>query len=672
MAPRPERGLRGRPGQNIVIAELGSLCLVLALCLSLAQSGMGWFGGRRPALAGGAEGAAYGALIAAVLAFAALVYAFVTSDFSVQNVADNSHPDQPLFYKVAAAWGSHEGSMVMWCMDITIYGAAVALFGRNLPRGLKSKALATQGAIAALYIAYTLFASNPLMRLATPPVEGAPLNPVLQDPLMAIHPPILYLGYVGFSVVFSFCVAALLEKRVDSAWARWVRPWTLLAWSFQTVGITLGSFWAYYELGWGGWWAWDPVENASFMPWLIGTALLHSAIVTEKRGALPGWTVFLGLATFTFSMLGAVLVRSGVLTSVHSFAADPARGALLIGILVIVAGSAFTLFAIRFPSLPAGGAFAPISRESGMVLNNIFLTAATATVALGTLYPIIGEALGGQTVSVGTPYFNLTFAPLMALLAIVVPAGALLSWKRGDARGLSQRLWLAAVLAIVAGLISIAINSPRNAMAAVGVALGAWLIVGSLIEVAERIKLFRAPMEEVRRRVFGLPRGAWGMTLAHIGLGVIALGACFETAYKITASEVLTAGQSMQVGAYQLTLNQVAQVDGPNYEADEARLTVHDRSGRASDMTAANRFFASARPGAQTTTKVGLSFRGIDDLFVSLGDERPNDKGELGRLIVAHVNPWIRLVFLGPLLMALGGALSLSDRRLRLAAGARR
>ena len=389
-----------------MIVEIGSFALALALALSMAQVALSAAARRRRSvvLAGAGEGAALAAFAAVAIAFAALMHAFIASDFSVANVAANSHSAKPLLYRVAATWGSHEGSMLLWCLALTGFGAAVAGLGRNLPSGLRATAVATQGVLGAVFLAYTALASNPFLRLGAPPVEGRSLNPLLQDPALAVHPPFLYAGYVGMSVVFSLAVAALIEGRVDAAWSRWVRPWTLAAWSLLTVGITLGAFWAYYELGWGGWWFWDPVENASFMPWLIATALLHSAVVTEKRGALAGWTVFLSLAAFSFSMLGAFLVRSGVLTSVHAFAVDPTRGVLLLAILGGVSGLAFTLFAWRAPALARGGLFAPISRESALVLNNILLAAATATVLLGTLFPLIREpsrlATGADAVSV--------------------------------------------------------------------------------------------------------------------------------------------------------------------------------------------------------------------------------------------------------------------------------
>src|SRR4051812_727726 len=471
-------------------AEIGAFALVLALAFSIAQIGLSGIARlrRSTTLAAAGEGAAVAAFLGVAIAFACLMHAFVVSDFSVANVAANSHTEKPMLYKVAGAWGSHEGSMLLWCLALTGYGAAAVLFGRSLPRGLKASMVAVQGALGTVFLAYTVFASNPLARLLNAPVEGRSLNPLLQDPALAIHPPFLYSGYVGMSVVFSLAVAALIEGRVDAAWARWVRPWALTAWSLLTVGITLGSFWAYYELGWGGWWFWDPVENASFMPWLIATALLHSAVVTEKRGALAGWTVFLALAAFTFSMLGAFLVRSGVLTSVHAFAVDPTRGVLLLIILGVTSGLGFTLFAWRAPTLGTGGLFAPISRESALVLNNILLAAATATVLLGTLYPLIREAATGESISVGPPYFGLTFTPLMVVLFMVLPAGPLLAWKRGDARGVVQRLWVAVLAGGALALLALALTSPKKALGALGVGMGGWLVAGALAEIVERTR----------------------------------------------------------------------------------------------------------------------------------------------------------------------------------------
>ncbi|HEY0647379.1 heme lyase CcmF/NrfE family subunit [Phenylobacterium sp.] len=653
-----------------MIVEIGAFSLILALALSVAQVGLSAAARMRRsvALAGAGEGAALAAFAGVALAFAALMHAFVVSDFSVSNVAANSHSAKPLLYRVAGTWGSHEGSMLLWCLALTGFGAAVAGLGRDLPRGLRALTVATQGLLGTVFLAYTVFASNPLARLAEAPAEGRSLNPLLQDPALAVHPPFLYAGYVGLSVVFSLAVAALIEGRVDAAWSRWVRPWALAAWSMLTVGITLGSFWAYYELGWGGWWFWDPVENASFMPWLIATALLHSAVVTEKRGALSGWTVFLALAAFTFSMLGAFLVRSGVLTSVHAFAVDPTRGVLLLIILGVTAGLGFALFAWRAPTLSQGGMFAPISRESALVMNNILLAAATATVLLGTLYPLIREAMTGEAISVGPPYFNLTFTPLMTALLVLLPAGPLLAWKRGDARGLVQRLWAALLIAGAAGLLTIAVVSPKKALGAAGIALGGWLIAGALAELAERTRAFRVPPGESWRRLTGLPRGAWGMTFAHLGLGVFALGAVFETAWKIEAAEALPIGGAIDVGAYHVRLDDVRGVEGPNYDADRGTITV-TRKGRPVCRVEPERRLYIA--GGQTTSEVGLCYQGLSHVYVVLGEQRGGGV-QPTFLVRAYWNPWASLIFAGPVLMGLGGLISLSDRRLRLGVGRRR
>jgi cytochrome c-type biogenesis protein CcmF len=654
-----------------MIAEFGSFALILALAFAIGQTALSVAARvrRSTVLAAAGEGAALASFAGVAIAFACLIHAFVTSDFSVANVAANSHTEKPMLYKVAGAWGSHEGSILLWCFILTGYGAAAATLGRGLPRGLKALMVATQGALGTVFLAYTVFASNPLLRIAAPPVEGRSLNPLLQDPALAIHPPFLYSGYVGMSVVFSLAVAALIEGRVDAAWARWVRPWALAAWSFLSIGIMLGAFWAYYELGWGGWWFWDPVENASFMPWLMATALLHSAIVTEKRGALAGWSLFLALGAFTFSMLGAFLVRSGVLTSVHAFAVDPKRGVLLLIILSLTAGSAFALFAWRAPKLAPGGVFAPVSRESALVLNNILLAAATATVLLGTLYPLIREAMTGEAISVGPPYFNLTFAPLMAALAIILPAGPLLAWKRGDLQGVGQRLWAAALVALGCGLVTYAFVSPRKALGALGVSIGAWLVVGAAVELIERTRAFRVPAADSWRRLTGLPRGAWGMTLAHLGLGVFVLGACFELGWKGEAAEALPLGGALDVAGYHLVLETVGPREGPNFESERALIRV-TRNGKPVCTGEPDRRFYPA--GGQTVSGIALCYRGVSHLYMVLGERRKATDGTPVWLIRAYWNPWATLIFLGPVIMALGGLTSLSDRRMRLGVASRR
>ncbi len=646
-------------------AELGSFALILALVLSLAQAGFSVAGcvRRSSVLAGAGEGAAGGAFLCVAFAFGALMWAFVTSDFSVVNVAENSHTAKPMLYKIAGVWGNHDGSMLLWCLALTGFGAVIALRGDGLPARLKASAVACQGVLGALFIAYSVFASNPLLRLANPPVEGASLNPILQDPFLAIHPPFLYAGYVGMSVVYSLAVAALIEGRIDAAWARWVRPWALASWSLLTVGITLGSFWAYYELGWGGWWAWDPVENASFMPWLAATALLHSAVVTEKRGALSAWTVFLALMAFTFSMLGAFLVRSGVLMSVHAFAVSPTRGMLLLTILGIAAGGGFGLYAWRAPSLPPGGLFAPVSRENALVVNNLFISAATATVLLGTLYPLLRSALTGEMASFGGPYYYLTFVPLMAIVLVLLPIGPLLAWKRADLMGAVQKLWVAGLLAAAAGVLTLALNQPMKLPAAFGVMLGVWLIAGSLAELAERSRVGKAGPGGALRRLARLPRGAWGMTLAHIGIGVFVLGASYETAWRVEAAKVMGLGDHLALGAYQLTLQSVGPQDGPNFDAERARVSVVKDGTVVCRAEPARRFYPVQR---QTISKVAICPPGVSDIYIVLGERRDGPGGQPVWLVRAYWNRWSRLIFGGPLLMAIGGAISLSDRRLRI------
>jgi cytochrome c-type biogenesis protein CcmF len=652
-----------------MITEIGAFALVLALALSLAQLVLSAAGRirRSAVLRRAGEGAAAAAFVAVAISFFALMHAFLTSDFSLAYVAANSHTEKPLLYKITGVWGGHEGSLLLWCLAMTGFGAAVAFGGRNLPRELKATAVAAQGALGSLFIAFTVFASNPFLRLPQVPLEGRSLNPLLQDPALAIHPPFLYGGYVGLSVVFSFAIAALVEGKVEAAWARWVRPWTLAAWSLLTVGITLGAFWAYYELGWGGWWAWDPVENASFMPWLVATALLHSAIVTEKRGALSVWTVFLALLAFTFSMLGAFLVRSGVLISVHAFAVDPERGMLLLAILGLASGIGFALFAWRAPTLKPGGLFAPVSREGALVLNNLFLSVACATVLFGTLFPLVVTAATGRTLSFGEPYFNLTFGPLMAATLLILPAGPLLPWKRGDLKGVTQRLGLAAGAALLVGVGVFALQEPRRAFAAVGVAVGVWVILGTVAELVERSRLGRLPFGDSLRRLGALPRGSWGMTLAHIGMGVFALGACFETAWKVEAAEILGPGDSLRLGAYSVTLDSARTLEGPNYIAEGANLRVTRADGGAPVCSGfpERRFYPAGR---QTTSETALCFKALDDIYLVLGERRAKPDGGPGWLVRAYFNPWARLIFLGPLLMALGGLLSLTDRRLRFAA----
>ncbi|MEX2318579.1 MAG: heme lyase CcmF/NrfE family subunit, partial [Bauldia sp.] len=529
--------------------------LVLALGLALVQSTVPLWGALtdNPRLAAVGGPAAVTMFLFVGLAFAALTHAYVVSDFSLLNVVENSHSQKPLVYKFSGVWGNHEGSMLLWVLILALFGALVAAFGSNLPEKLKALVIAVQGWIASAFLLFILATSNPFLRLHPAPLEGEDLNPILQDIGLAIHPPLLYLGYVGCSIAFSFAVAALIEGRIDAAWARWARPWTLTAWMFLTVGIAMGSYWAYYELGWGGFWFWDPVENASLMPWLAATALLHSAIVMEKREALKIWTILLAILAFSLSLLGTFLVRSGVLTSVHTFASDPTRGVFILAILVVFIGGALTLFAFRAGTLAPGGVFAPISREGALVLNNIFLSAAAATVIIGTLYPLLLESVTGRVISVGAPFYNLTFVPLVIPLLLIVPFGPLLAWKRGDLRAAAERLMLAFGIAILATILAAYLNGAQSALALLGVWLGVWLIGGALSELAFRIKVGAAPLAESLRRAAGLPRSAWGTTLAHAGVGVMVLGIA-ASAWSTEDIRTMKPGDTAAVAGYDVTL----------------------------------------------------------------------------------------------------------------------
>jgi len=517
-----------------MIAEAGHYALVLALALALIQSVVPVIGARLgdPALMNVARSTALTQFMFVALSFAALTWLHVASDFSVQNVYENSHSLKPMLYKLTGVWGNHEGSMLLWVLILALFGALVAGFGNNLPRPLRALVLAVQGWVGSAFYLFILATSNPFARIANPPIEGRDLNPVLQDIGLAIHPPMLYLGYVGFSISFAFAVAALIEGRIDAAWARWVRPWTLTAWIFLTLGIAMGSYWAYYELGWGGWWFWDPVENASLMPWLAGTALLHSAVVMEKREALKIWTILLAILTFSLSLLGTFLVRSGVLTSVHTFASDPSRGVFILMILCLFIGGSLGLYAWRASALKQGGLFAPISREGALVLNNLLLTTACATVLVGTLYPLALEVLTGEKISVGAPFFNLTFAPLFLPLLLAVPFGTQLAWKRGDLVAAAQRLTAAGIVALVTIAVVWAWARGGAAFAPVMIGIAAFVIIGAIIDITERTQLFRTSLGISWSRARGLPRSTWGSAFAHAGRGVALIGIVCETTWN--------------------------------------------------------------------------------------------------------------------------------------------
>ncbi|MBB5046556.1 cytochrome c-type biogenesis protein CcmF [Rhodopseudomonas rhenobacensis] len=646
-----------------MIAEAGHYALVLALGLALIQATVPVLGARLrdPALMNVARSAALAQLLFVGLSFTALVFLHVTSDFSVANVFENSHSMKPLLYKITGVWGNHEGSMLLWVSILALFGGLVAAFGNNLPLSLRAHVLAVQAWVATAFYLFILITSNPFLRLDDPPIEGRDLNPVLQDIGLAVHPPMLYLGYVGFSISFSFAIAALIEGRVDAAWARWVRPWTLVAWIFLTLGIAMGSYWAYYELGWGGWWFWDPVENASLMPWLAGTALLHSAVVMEKRNALKVWTILLSILTFSLSLLGTFLVRSGVLTSVHAFATDPTRGVFILLILCIFIGGSLSLYASRASSLKQGGLFAPISREGALVLNNLFLTTACATVFIGTLYPLALEVLTGDKISVGAPFFNLTFGPLFVPLLLAVPFGPLLAWKRGDLAGAAQRLIAAGVAALIAMALLWSFVHGGSTLAPLAIGLAVFVIAGAGVDLVERIGLFRNPLGIVWRRARGLPRSTWGTAFAHAGVGVALIGIVCETTWNSEYIGTMSAGQSAKLAGYELKLDGLQSRQGPNFRELLAQFTVTEAGRPIGVMNPSKRSFAAR---GSSTSEAALLTRGVSQLYVSLGE--PAADG--GIAVRIYHKPMVLLIWFGPLLMAFGGLLSLSDRRLRVGA----
>jgi len=649
-----------------MIAETGHFALILALIVAIIQGTLPLVGAqvRNQAWMSLAAPAALMQFLFIALSFAALTYSFVTSDFSLKVVASNSHTLKPMLYKISGVWGNHEGSMLMWVLILAIYGAAIAAFGNNLRPSLKVRVLGVQALLAVSFLLFILLTSNPFDRLQPAPIDGNDLNPLLQDPGLAFHPPLLYLGYVGFSITFSFAVAALLEGRVDAAWARWVRPWTLAAWGFLTGGIVLGSWWAYYELGWGGWWFWDPVENASFMPWLAGTALLHSAIVSEKRDTLKSWTIFLAIIAFAFSLLGTFLVRSGVLTSVHAFASDPDRGVFILAILVISIGTAFALYAWRGPSLKGTGLFQPVSREGGLLLNNFLLTVAAFSVLLGTLYPLFVDVLELGKVSVGAPYFNSVFVPMMIPMILVMGVAPFLSWKRGDGTGALNRLKIAGAIALLGGIgVWLAIDR-ASIFAAFGIALAIWLFAATLTELAGRIHLFKVPVSESWRRLMRQPRASWGMTLAHAGIALGVAGMTASSAWQVEKVQAMKPGQSVEVSGYTFTLIDAREVPGPNYQA--LRGTFEVKSGSLIlRLQPEKRVYTVSR---QPTTEAAIHPTFLGDIYAVIGD--PDGQG--GYVTRLYFNPLVPWMWVGAMIMVLGAGISLSDRRHRVGAPSQR
>ncbi|MGY6274845.1 heme lyase CcmF/NrfE family subunit [Methylomonas sp. MgM2] len=639
-----------------MIPEIGQFSLILALCMALVQGVLPFIGASK-GIAGWvrvAKSAALGQLLFMALAYACLTYSFIVHDFSVAYVAQNSNTALPFLYLISGVWGAHEGSLLLWALTLSIWTGLVALLSKHIPDATRARVLGVMGLVAVGFILFLLFTSNPFDRLFPAPAEGRDLNPLLQDPGLAIHPPMLYMGYVGFSVAFAFSIAALIEGKLDAAWARWSRPWTSVAWLFLTLGITLGSWWAYYELGWGGWWFWDPVENASFMPWLVGTALIHSLAATEKRGVFKTWTVLLAIFAFSLSLLGTFLVRSGVLTSVHAFASDPTRGVFILVFLAVVVGGSLLLYAIRAPEVKSSTRFELVSRESVLLINNVLLVVTAASILLGTLYPLVIDALGLGKLSVGPPYFNSVFIPLMAPLAIVVGFGVLLHWKRDDIKALGGRIWLLGLACvIVAALVPLTMPSYSTA-AVIGLSLAFWTLAVSAIAFKQRIQIWSLD------RLTKIPAGFYGMTIAHIGISVFVVGITLTSTYSIERDVRMAPGDTLDVSGYRFHFHGVQLTEGPNYTAQQGALTVTRDGQTVAELHPQKRVY---RVQKMPMTEAAIDAGVFRDLFVAIGE--PLGEGGAWALRV-YYKSFIRWIWMGGVLMAIGGLLGAMDRRYRI------
>ncbi|HUP29002.1 MAG TPA: heme lyase CcmF/NrfE family subunit [Usitatibacter sp.] len=649
-----------------MIPELGHFALIVALALALALGIISLAGAqlRRPAMIAAARPIAIGQWVFVVAAFAALAASFVGNDFTVLNVATNSNSRLPTAYRFAATWGSHEGSLLLWTLMLATWTLAVALFSRHLPDRMVARVLGVMGLVSVGFLLFMLLTSNPFERLLPPAEDGRDLNPLLQDPGMVIHPPMLYMGYVGFSVAFAFAIAALIEGRLDAAWARWSRPWTTAAWSFLTIGIALGSWWAYYELGWGGWWFWDPVENASFMPWLVGTALIHSLAVTEKRGTFRSWTVLLAIVAFSLSLVGTFLVRSGVLTSVHAFATDPRRGVFILIFLAIVIGGSLALFAWRAPKVGLGAGFAPVSRESMLLANNVLLTVAMAAVLLGTLYPLFLDALDMGKISVGPPYFDAVFFPLMAPAIFLMAIGPVASWKHAELPGLWVRLRWAMAVATVAALVLPFILGRFSWVIAFGLWLALWVIAASVVQVAQRLRA--APQAGLAAKIRAQTLSWYGMSVAHFGIAIFIIGVTLVRGYETERDLRMVPGDKVAIGGYEFTFKGASEVPGPNYAAMRGEFEVR-REGSAAlvrTMHPEKRVYHSA---GQTMTEADIDTGFTRDLYVSLGEQ----VGDGAWGVRIYKKPFVDWIWGGAFIMALGGFLALCDRRYRARSAAR-
>ena len=643
-----------------MIIELGHYCLALVLTISLFQFLVPAIGVRYNSitLMKSSYISSYVTFILVSLSFLALTYAYISSDFSVSLVANNSHSLKPLIYKISGVWGNHEGSLLLWVLILTFYSAAVALLGKRLPLKLISLVLSCQGLIASAFISFILFTSNPFTRLFFPKIEGEGFNPILQDFGLAIHPPFLYLGYVGLSVTFSFSVAALLLGKVDTIWVKWVRPWTLIAWVFLTVGIALGSWWAYRELGWGGWWFWDPVENASFMPWLATTALLHSSIVAEKRDTLKAWTILLAIVAFSFSLLGTFIVRSGVLISVHAFASDPSRGLYILMLLIFFTGGALILFAKKAAYLKSGSLFQPISREGALVINNIIFASSAATVLLGTLYPIFIDAINNSKVSVGPPYFEAVFIPLMVPAILLCAFSPMLSWKRAKLENILERVIAVFILSILSTAILVFIYG-GSASAFLGLFLGVWLILGTIYEFLIKVGL-KLSFHTFLKRSLQLPRSAYGMSLAHIGVAIFVIGVTVSSAWKIEIEQPIIKGEKVVINSIELKFLNINNVEGPNWIAERGEFEVVRLGKKKEFLYPERRFYPASKIN---TSEPAIMSNAFFDLYIVLGESLNNDESYSLRV---YYSPFINWIWFGIMCMVLGGLLSVSDRKHRL------
>ena len=647
-----------------MIPELGHFALILALLVAVVQAAVPLVGAARndTALMNVAVPAARLQLVLVATAFALLAYSFATSDFSVENVAAHSNSQLPLHYRIAATWGSHEGSLLLWTLMLAGWATAVSLFSRSLPLVLKARVLAVMGIIGVGFLLFLLFTSNPFARLVPAAPEGADLNPLLQDPGMVVHPPMLYMGYVGFSVAFAFAIAALLGGRLDATWARWSRPWTTVAWCFLTIGIALGSAWAYYELGWGGWWFWDPVENASFMPWLVGTALIHSLAVTEKRGTFRSWTVLLAIVAFSLSLLGTFLVRSGVLTSVHAFATDPARGIFILVFLALVVGGSLLLYAARAGAVGAGGPFGAVSREALLLANNILLAVAMGSVLLGTLYPLFVDAMSSDKISVGPPYFNAVFFPLMAPLVFLMAVGPVAAWRHARLPDIWVRLRWALAVALVTAAVLPYVLGRWSPLIAVGLFLALWVAAATVAAVVQRFSAM--PQRGLAARIRGNSSAWYGMLVAHLGVAVFIVGVTLVKGYEIEQDVRLAPGQSADVGGYTFTFRNMSAERGPNYDALVGNFDVA-RNGRVvSHLEPAKRTY---RASGSVMTEAGIDPGLFGDHYVSLGEPLSAAGPDGAWSVRIYVKPFVDWIWFGCLVMALGGFLAIADRRYRVA-----